>query len=130
MKRVIDPSHYVACRQHCAANLALMTEFIINKSSLSQDILFGIMKVLATDSCYVVRRITASNFQDIARGLGPSVKMIKEIFLQLLRDNSDDVLMCLIPNLAATLNAFYAYNVLQTKEVVSVTVSLTRTAAN
>ncbi|XP_044729700.1 serine/threonine-protein phosphatase 4 regulatory subunit 4-like [Chrysoperla carnea] len=117
MKKGSDPSRSVATRQQCAMSLPQMTNFIMSKPNIPEDVIYAIIKTLTSDPCYAVRRQAANNFQDIVKFMGNKINILIDIFLRLLRDSSDDVLVCLIPNLSGTLNQYAKQGVLQTKKI-------------
>ncbi|ENN76692.1 hypothetical protein YQE_06757, partial [Dendroctonus ponderosae] len=83
-------------------------------------------KALAADPCYIVRRAVANRFSDIVRILGPSNKIVVIDFTKLLRDEDEEVLQALIPNVANIMELFTATNVLQREIPVQATLDIGR----
>lgn len=58
------------CRQHCAFNLPAVTQFVLSEIPGNIDQLYIILRTLAADPCYIVRRTVAGCIHEIARILG------------------------------------------------------------
>lgn len=77
-----------------------MCKFVEGNTQLI-ELLHGALNELNTDSCYAVRRAVAAVIGETCVNLGKSAHLIKNNLLQLLLDESEDVLDTLFPNLAA-----------------------------
>ncbi|BES91762.1 protein phosphatase 4, regulatory subunit 4 [Nesidiocoris tenuis] len=99
----LDTDRYFVCRQSCANNYPAMCKFVEGNTQLI-ELLHGALNELNTDSCYAVRRAVAAVIGETCVNLGKSAHLIKNNLLQLLLDESEDVLDTLFPNLAAVID--------------------------
>ncbi|XP_076674641.1 serine/threonine-protein phosphatase 4 regulatory subunit 4 isoform X2 [Andrena cerasifolii] len=93
----------VECRRHCAFNLPAMFIFVSNSSD-DTDALLLTFTALACDDFYLVRRTVACGFHEVAKLLGPKSGRINTDLIKLLKDESEEVLQCLVPHIALTLD--------------------------
>nr|XP_012225356.1 PREDICTED: serine/threonine-protein phosphatase 4 regulatory subunit 4-like isoform X4 [Linepithema humile] len=93
---------YVECRRHCAFNLPAVFIFVSN-SPEDIDAILTTFDALASDHYYLVRRTVACGIHEVAKLLGPKCARIKENLIKLLKDDSEEVLQGLIPNIGLTL---------------------------
>lgn len=107
-----DPSMDVLCRDRCAYNLPAMLQITMNVVPDQLEQMYAIFRELAADPCYIVRRTVGGCVHEIARILGANNKIMKPDFVRLLRDDAEEVLQTLVPNLANTLELFCKHGVL------------------
>ncbi|XP_020288915.1 serine/threonine-protein phosphatase 4 regulatory subunit 4-like isoform X7 [Pseudomyrmex gracilis] len=94
-----DEKH-IDCRKHCAFNLPAMFAFV---SPEDVDALLTTLDALGSDHFYMVRKTVAYGIHEIAKVLGPKCVRIKQTLINLLKDDSEEVLQGLIPNIGLTL---------------------------
>ncbi|XP_076756066.1 serine/threonine-protein phosphatase 4 regulatory subunit 4 isoform X3 [Xylocopa sonorina] len=99
-----EDERYVECRRCCAFNLPAMFIFV-SKSSDDTDALLLTFSALASDHYYLVRKTVASGIHEVAKVLGPKNGRIKTDIIKLLKDDSEEVLQGLIPNIGLTLDS-------------------------
>ncbi|XP_017885898.1 serine/threonine-protein phosphatase 4 regulatory subunit 4-like isoform X3 [Ceratina calcarata] len=98
-----EDEKYVECRRCCAYNLPAMFIFV-SKSSDDTDALLLTFTALASDHYYLVRRTVACGIHEVAKVLGTKSGRIKTEIVKLLKDNSEEVLQGLVPNVALVLD--------------------------
>ncbi|CAL7947776.1 unnamed protein product [Xylocopa violacea] len=98
-----EDEKYVECRRCCAFNLPAMFIFV-SKSPDDTDALLLTFSALASDHYYLVRKTVASGIHEVAKVLGPKNGRIKTDIIKLLKDDSEEVLQGLIPNIGLTLD--------------------------
>ncbi|XP_066151407.1 serine/threonine-protein phosphatase 4 regulatory subunit 4-like [Euwallacea fornicatus] len=121
----IDSSVCMLCRENCASSLpkvaAMVLALIPNEISFKW---YHTFKILATDPCYTVRKSVAICFCDMVRILGPTNEIMVLDFTKLLRDEDEDVLQALVPNISHILELFSNSNVLQREVAVQATLDI------
>ncbi|KAH1003705.1 hypothetical protein HUJ04_003578 [Dendroctonus ponderosae] len=122
-----DPAISMLCRENCANCLPKVVTMVLAQipTEVSSK-WYHTFKALAADPCYIVRRAVANRFSDIVRILGPSNKIVVIDFTKLLRDEDEEVLQALIPNVANIMELFTATNVLQREIPVQATLDIGR----
>nr|XP_012145699.1 PREDICTED: serine/threonine-protein phosphatase 4 regulatory subunit 4-like isoform X1 [Megachile rotundata] len=98
-----EDEKYVECRRFCAFNLPAMFIFVSNSSD-DTDALLHTFTALASDHYFLVRRTVACGVHEVAKVLGPQSGRITTDIIKLLKDNSEEVLQGLVPNLGVTLD--------------------------
>ncbi|XP_044595510.1 serine/threonine-protein phosphatase 4 regulatory subunit 4-like isoform X5 [Cotesia glomerata] len=94
--------HYVECRRLCAFNIPAM--FIFAASTIEDvDDLIATFSELSADPFYLVRRTIACGIHEVAKILGPKNYLIRGELIKLLKDDNEQVLQGLIPELSKTL---------------------------
>ncbi|KAJ8980634.1 hypothetical protein NQ317_011710 [Molorchus minor] len=99
----MDPSLGVTCRESCAYNLPAITLFTVSKISTELNTWYSVLKDLAGDPCYIVRKTVAACIHEITRILGNENKYVASDLIKLLRDDAEEVLDSLVPNIGVTL---------------------------
>ncbi|XP_057661531.1 serine/threonine-protein phosphatase 4 regulatory subunit 4-like isoform X2 [Diorhabda carinulata] len=102
----IDPGMTVTCREYCASNLPAVTRFVVTFLKSEMNKWYSIFKDLAGDPCYIVRKSVAVCIHEITKILGAESKKILPDLLKLIRDDSEEVLDGLVPNIGTTLVLF------------------------
>ncbi|XP_057326164.1 serine/threonine-protein phosphatase 4 regulatory subunit 4-like isoform X4 [Microplitis mediator] len=94
--------HYVECRRLCAFNIPAMFLFA---ASTAEDVdqLLPTFTDLSADPYYLVRRTIACGIHEVAKILGPKNHLIRNELIKLLKDDHEQVLQGLIPQLSTTL---------------------------
>ncbi|KAG1681989.1 Serine/threonine-protein phosphatase 4 regulatory subunit 4 [Nymphon striatum] len=92
------------CRQNCAYNFPAMVLFTSPQLFFSD--MYKMFSNLCSDPHEAVRQTIACGFHEIAKLLGPTIEIIYDELVILLRDNSIEVLKGLIPHLPETLEVF------------------------
>ncbi|XP_053596607.1 serine/threonine-protein phosphatase 4 regulatory subunit 4-like isoform X4 [Microplitis demolitor] len=94
--------HYVECRRLCAFNIPAMFLFA---ASTAEDVdqLLPTFTDLSADPYYLVRRTIACGIHEVAKILGPKNHLIRNELIKLLKDDHEQVLQGLIPQLSITL---------------------------
>lgn len=90
------------------------------------DVLYTIFRDLAGDPCYIVRRAVAGCIHEVAKILGPQNRMLKADFVRLLRDDAEDVLQMLVPNLKSTLTLLAQFGFLSKDRTDQTTMEISR----
>nr|XP_034188377.1 serine/threonine-protein phosphatase 4 regulatory subunit 4-like isoform X5 [Osmia lignaria] len=98
-----EDEKYVECRRCCAFNLPAMFMFVSNSSD-DTNALLHTFTALASDHYYLVRRTVACGVHEVAKVLGSRCGEITLDVIKLLKDNSEEVLQGLVPNLGVTLD--------------------------
>ncbi|KAJ8919708.1 hypothetical protein NQ315_006236 [Exocentrus adspersus] len=122
----MDPGLDVTCRDYCAYNLPAITSFMVNKASSDSATWYQIFKNLAADPCYIIRKTVAGCIHEIAKILGNDSKMILMDFVKLLRDDAEEVLDSLVPNIGPTLEYLCMAGVLSRDSVAPGTLEVSR----
>ncbi|XP_066254685.1 serine/threonine-protein phosphatase 4 regulatory subunit 4-like [Euwallacea similis] len=122
-----DSSICMLCRENCASCLpkvaAMVLALIPDEINLKW---YHTFKVLAADPCYIVRKAVAICFCDMVRILGPTNEIMVLDFTKLLKDEDEDVLQALVPNISHILELFSNSNVLQREVAVQATLDIGR----
>ncbi|XP_031778902.1 serine/threonine-protein phosphatase 4 regulatory subunit 4 isoform X2 [Nasonia vitripennis] len=87
------------CRQNCASNMPAML-FFASSSSEGVDSMISTFQTLANDSYCMVRRNIACNFCEVIKVLGSKSFLIKAELIRLLKDDNEEVLQALIPQIS------------------------------
>ncbi|KAI4495206.1 hypothetical protein M0804_001407 [Polistes exclamans] len=98
----IDYEKRLECRRYSAFNLPAMFIFI-SPSVEDVDSLLSTFSALTNDSYYIIRRTVASGIHEVAKILGMKSGRIKADFIKLLKDDPEEVLQKLVPNISSTL---------------------------
>ncbi|XP_043490793.1 serine/threonine-protein phosphatase 4 regulatory subunit 4-like isoform X2 [Polistes fuscatus] len=98
----IDYEKCLECRRCSAFNLPAMFIFI-SPSVEDVDSLLSTFSALTNDSYYIIRRTVASGIHEVAKILGMKSGRIKADFIKLLKDDPEEVLQKLVPNISSTL---------------------------
>ncbi|XP_011306054.1 serine/threonine-protein phosphatase 4 regulatory subunit 4 isoform X2 [Fopius arisanus] len=96
---------YIECRKHCAYNMPAMFLFA-STSPDDTDMLLPILTDLSSDPYHLVRRNVACGLHEIARIMGDKNGSIKCDFMKLVKDDNEQVLQGLVPNIGKTLQLF------------------------
>ncbi|XP_068083242.1 uncharacterized protein [Anabrus simplex] len=94
---------FILCRQHCAYNFPAMAMFSTKQGDVFNEQLYTTFCDLTCDPYFLVRRTIACGIHEVTSVLGPACGMVKNELVKLLRDDSDEVLQGLIPNIAMTM---------------------------
>ncbi|KAL1517631.1 hypothetical protein ABEB36_001369 [Hypothenemus hampei] len=122
-----DPSVCMLCRQNCAKCLPTLTSMVLAQIGSEISLKwYQTFKALADDPCYMVRKSVANCFSEVVKILGGCNKIIVLDFTRLLRDEDEEVLQALIPNIADILEQFTKTNVLQREIPVQATLDIGR----
>ncbi|CAH1119724.1 unnamed protein product [Phaedon cochleariae] len=108
----IDPALAVTCRDYCAYNLPAITFFTLYQLQPELDKWYSIFKDLAGDSCYIVRKTVAGCIHEITKVLGKECKIIVPDIVRLFRDDAEEVLEVLVPNIGPTLQLLCSAGIL------------------
>ncbi|XP_050303781.1 serine/threonine-protein phosphatase 4 regulatory subunit 4-like isoform X2 [Anthonomus grandis grandis] len=122
-----DPSICMLCREHCASCLAKVAMMV--QSLIPQEISgkwYHTFKALAADPCYIVRKAVATRFAEVVKILAMSNKVVVIDLTKLLRDEDEEVLQALVPNLGRILELFTSTGVLQREIPVQSTLDIGR----
>ncbi|GJQ83912.1 hypothetical protein Trydic_g19850 [Trypoxylus dichotomus] len=122
----VDASKDVVCRENCASNLPAVAKFVSAMIPQHMDVLYSIFRDLAGDPCYIVRRAVAGCIHEIAQILGAQNRMLKADFVRLLRDDAEDVLQMLVPNLKSTLSLLAQFGFLSKDRTDQTTMEISR----
>ncbi|KAJ8938537.1 hypothetical protein NQ318_016907 [Aromia moschata] len=122
----MDPGLGVTCRECCAYNLPAITYFTINKLPLELNMWYSVLKDLAGDPCYIVRKTVAGCLHEIARILGNENKYIISDLIKLLRDDAEEVLDSLVPNIGVTLELLCTSGVLSRENATQCNLEISR----
>ncbi|XP_018567757.1 serine/threonine-protein phosphatase 4 regulatory subunit 4 isoform X2 [Anoplophora glabripennis] len=122
----LDPGLDVTCREQCAYNLPAVTNFMVTKIVAEMNTWYQVFKSLAADPCYLVRKTVAGGIHEVAKILGNDCKIIMMDFVKLLRDDSEEVLDSLVPNVATTLECLCGAGVLSREAVAPGTLEISR----
>ncbi|XP_015185622.1 PREDICTED: serine/threonine-protein phosphatase 4 regulatory subunit 4-like isoform X2 [Polistes dominula] len=98
----VDYEKCLECRRCSAFNLPAMFIFI-SPSVEDTDSLLSTFSALTNDSYYIIRRTVASGIHEVAKILGMKNGKIKGDFIKLLKDDPEEVLQKLVPNISSTL---------------------------
>ncbi|CAH1113299.1 unnamed protein product [Psylliodes chrysocephalus] len=93
----------ILCREYCAGNLPDVAFFVLTIIPHETQKWYITFKDLAADPCFIVRKTVAGRMFDITKILGPEGKIILPDLLKLIRDDSEEVLDVLVPNIGSTL---------------------------
>ncbi|CAH1124911.1 unnamed protein product [Ceutorhynchus assimilis] len=122
-----DPSVCMMCRENCALCLPVVATMVYAQIPSEISVKFyHTFRALAADPCYIVRKAVASCFADVVRILGHSNKIVIIDFTKLLRDEDEEVLHALIPNIASILESFTYVGVLQRDTIFQATSDICR----
>ncbi|KAL1121949.1 hypothetical protein AAG570_003357 [Ranatra chinensis] len=97
---------YALCRQYCAYNFPAMACFCRNDANLLTKSLHVIFYDLTLDTYYMVRKTIACGLHEVIYLYTKNCAILKPDFLRLLKDESEDVLEGLIPNITECLSHF------------------------
>ncbi|XP_072399856.1 serine/threonine-protein phosphatase 4 regulatory subunit 4-like isoform X2 [Diabrotica undecimpunctata] len=122
----IDPAMAVSCREYCALNLPAVTFFITAQLRSELNKWYLIFQDLAGDPCYLVRKTVAACIYEIGTTLGSDSKIILIDFLKLIRDDSEEVLDALVPNIGPILVMFTSVGVLSREYTTQATLDIGR----
>ncbi|KAG5882164.1 hypothetical protein JTB14_002888 [Gonioctena quinquepunctata] len=122
----IDPSMAVTCRDSCAFNLPAVTMFTKNQLEPELNKWYSIFKALASDPCYIVRKTIAGCIHQITRILSKECKFITNDIINLIRDDAEEVLDVLVPNIGATLELLAVNGVLSREHTSQCTLDVGR----
>ncbi|XP_014606274.1 PREDICTED: serine/threonine-protein phosphatase 4 regulatory subunit 4-like [Polistes canadensis] len=98
----IDYEKHLECRRYSAFNLPAMFIFI-SPSVEDVDSLLSTFSALTNDSYYIIRGTVASGIHEVAKILGMKSGRIKADFIKLLKNDPEEVLQKLVPNISSTL---------------------------
>ncbi|XP_067680173.1 serine/threonine-protein phosphatase 4 regulatory subunit 4-like [Haliotis asinina] len=96
-----EEDQFLECRKNCAYNFPAMVLFVGPRSFKSE--LFSTFSGLCKDPHILVRRTTASGFHEVSKQLGSCVHLIQGDLMNLLKDDSIEVLQAIIAHLPETL---------------------------
>lgn len=122
----IDPGMAVACREYCAFNLPAVTFYVATFLKSEMAKWYSIFKDLAGDPCYIVRKTVAGCIHEITKILGADSKTILPDLLKLIRDDSEEVLDGLVPNIGTTLVLFTNAGLLSREATSQITLDIGR----
>uniref|UniRef100_A0A6P7GHL9 Serine/threonine-protein phosphatase 4 regulatory subunit 4-like n=1 Tax=Diabrotica virgifera virgifera TaxID=50390 RepID=A0A6P7GHL9_DIAVI len=122
----IDPTMAVSCREYCALNLPAVTFFVTVQIKSELNKWYLIFQDLAGDPCYLVRKTIAACIYEIGTTLGVDSKIILIDFLKLIRDDSEEVLDALVPNIGPILVMFTSVGVLSRDKTTQATLDIGR----
>ncbi|XP_046821334.1 serine/threonine-protein phosphatase 4 regulatory subunit 4-like isoform X1 [Vespa crabro] len=121
----IDYERCLECRRCCAFNLPAM--FIFTSASLEDvDSLLSTFSALTNDSYYIIRRTVASGIHEVAKILGMKSGRIKADFVKLLKDDPEEVLQKLVPNISSTLESLVESQIIGTDKMDSTLMEIGR----
>ncbi|KAI4494467.1 hypothetical protein M0802_008959 [Mischocyttarus mexicanus] len=112
----IDYEKCLECRRCSAFNLPAMFIFI-SPSVEDVDSLLSTFSALTNDSYYIIRRTVASGIHEVAKILGMKSGRIKADFIKLLKDDPEEVLQKLVPNISSTLESLVQSQTIGTDRV-------------
>ncbi|XP_023021744.2 serine/threonine-protein phosphatase 4 regulatory subunit 4 isoform X2 [Leptinotarsa decemlineata] len=121
-----DPSLAVTCRNYCAYNLPAVTFFTMNHLQTELGKWYMIFKDLAGDPCYIVRKTVAGCIHEITRILDKESKLIVIDIVKLLRDDAEEVLDVLVPNIGNTLELLASTGILSREQTSQTTLEIGR----
>ncbi|CAG9855810.1 unnamed protein product [Phyllotreta striolata] len=116
----------INCRVHCAANLANVAFFVLSVVPNEKDKLYHAFEELAADPCFIVRKTVAENIFEITKALGAGSQVIIPDILKLIRDDSEEVLDVLIPNIGNTFTFLANAGFLSKEQTTQTTIDMGR----
>ncbi|XP_070577701.1 serine/threonine-protein phosphatase 4 regulatory subunit 4-like isoform X13 [Ptychodera flava] len=99
-----EEDSYAECRQCAGYNFPCMVLFAGPRNFKTE--LYSTFSSLCDDPHRLVRRTVACGFHEVAKLLGSSVLMIQQELINLLKDDSPEVLEGLVPHVPETLEMF------------------------
>ncbi|XP_063920691.1 serine/threonine-protein phosphatase 4 regulatory subunit 4-like isoform X2 [Zophobas morio] len=122
----LEVTQDVICREQCAFNLPQVTTFTMARIPNQLELWHSVYSGLANDSCYLVRKTTAACVFQVAKILGPQSKVIKDDIIKLLRDDAEEVLQMLVPDVGPTLELLCTHGVLSRENTLPSCLEITR----
>nr|XP_050848751.1 serine/threonine-protein phosphatase 4 regulatory subunit 4-like isoform X3 [Vespula vulgaris] len=121
----VDYERCLECRRCCAFNLPAM--FIFTSASAEDvDSLLSTLSALTNDSYYIIRKTVAGGIHEVAKILGMKSGKIKADFVKLLKDDPEEVLQKLVPNISSTLESLVQSQIIGTDKVDSTLMEIGR----
>ncbi|XP_043667778.1 serine/threonine-protein phosphatase 4 regulatory subunit 4-like isoform X3 [Vespula pensylvanica] len=121
----VDYERCLECRRCCAFNLPAM--FIFTSASTEDvDSLLSTLSALTNDSYYIIRKTVAGGIHEVAKILGMKSGKIKADFVKLLKDDPEEVLQKLVPNISSTLESLVQSQIIGTDKVDSTLMEIGR----
>ncbi|CAH0545637.1 unnamed protein product [Brassicogethes aeneus] len=123
-----DPALGVLCREYCALSLPAMAQFTLKRAPLQNNIEMWhmILQDLTGDPCYIVRRAVASTLVKSMTIMGTHSGNFQDSVIKLLKDDAEEVLDALVPNIGFILMIFQSQGLIAKDSINRVSLEVCR----